>query len=476
MIPIKRSSLPTYIQLQLHNNCNLNCNICPYPGINNKRNNYMKDSDLRRILEEISAWKHPFTLCLMLQNEPLLDPDLPEKIHQCKKELPKQARLILVTNGSLLTSEGLKQLMGAGLDLLDISVNSLMMPLKEDGMQGFRKIGFLDFIRKAGLDTFRDRVKIFTTCYKENRDQIPGILHICEKSDLAFHMSIANDRIQKIIHTDQFFEMDCYSTCLRPCYSLPILTDLDVITCCHDWEHQFTLGNIREKGIEELWNSNKYIDLRDALVLQSSIRPEQCCKCRIPKELHTQAGIPVLLGKSKSELLREHLILPKAGNRNTIIFNYATLEGFEVNMSPRELVMDLKSESSEIKKQVSQMKTGSTILLNGNSTFYNINVILYSGTNRESYCRLLKADPLTRTLFLTGEKIIKDHKQFSASLCFGNSISVQLNGLITDYHDDQFSFKVTNLKDQDWKHFLFLLKDQEGISYKEYQKLFQMFR
>ena len=67
-------AFPRKIQIQTHNRCNFACSMCPYEAAAHLVSRVQMDKDLlRKIIGEVAAENEHVELCLMLQNEPLLD-------------------------------------------------------------------------------------------------------------------------------------------------------------------------------------------------------------------------------------------------------------------------------------------------------------------------------------------------------------------------------------------------------------------
>jgi MoaA/NifB/PqqE/SkfB family radical SAM enzyme len=73
---------PAKIQIQTHNLCNYACKMCPYPSSSGRKREPMSERLLERLLSELKRERRSVDLCLMLQNEPLLDARFPELLRQ----------------------------------------------------------------------------------------------------------------------------------------------------------------------------------------------------------------------------------------------------------------------------------------------------------------------------------------------------------------------------------------------------------
>ena len=117
---------PDHLQIQTVTGCNGRCAFCPNgqtlrpipPGQRMAWDLY------RSVIDQCLALPvRRFSVYLM--NEPLLDPELPERIAYITARRKKPQYVKIISNGSLLTERMAKGLLDAGLDKLKLSVQSL---------------------------------------------------------------------------------------------------------------------------------------------------------------------------------------------------------------------------------------------------------------------------------------------------------------------------------------------------------------
>ena len=56
-----------------------------------------------------------------------------------------------------------------------------------------------------------------------------------------------------------------------------ILFDGVVVLCCMDWRREVVLGNVKDKSIEEIWNSPYYLEVEDWIRGKSNPPPNFLC-------------------------------------------------------------------------------------------------------------------------------------------------------------------------------------------------------
>jgi len=73
-----------------------------------------------------------------------------------------------------------------------------------------------------------------------------------------------------------------YNLCPYPWFSFFIANNGDVVACCRDLEHKTVLGNLLEQEFDEIWNGEKYRELRAALVEKRPDDAAACAGCDMP--------------------------------------------------------------------------------------------------------------------------------------------------------------------------------------------------
>ena len=127
-----------YLRISVTDRCNLRCIYCmPKEGIRlTGRENILQEPEIIRVcrvMAELGIKKIKIT-----GGEPLVRPRMPGLIHQIKA-IPGIEKVTLTTNGILLKKQ-MKELAEAGLDSLNISLDTL----DRDGFQKITRRDFLD--------------------------------------------------------------------------------------------------------------------------------------------------------------------------------------------------------------------------------------------------------------------------------------------------------------------------------------------
>jgi radical SAM protein with 4Fe4S-binding SPASM domain len=198
-----------------------------------------------KIIDELAAHNYSGIISYHVYGEPLLHESLVDFVAYSKKVV--NSRLILYTNGTLLTEELIQKLIDAGIDIFDIS---------EHGT-GYNK-AVMDYINKNPLRTY------MFVYYKfpNKRSCLYNRGGIIKEEDLPEGYKLSHPKL-------------CYFVN----HNLNINVDGDVILCCQDFKGEVILDNVMNRDIIEIWLDKEYIELREKISKGES--PFDICKrCR----------------------------------------------------------------------------------------------------------------------------------------------------------------------------------------------------
>jgi len=196
--PKKLSLLPNRLRMvawEVTRCCNLACIHCrasakygPYP------NELTTDEGLR-LLDEIAAFSKP--VIILTGGEPLLREDILEIAAYGDK---KGLRMVLATNGTLVTREIAGKMIKAGIQRVSVSIDG-MDAQSHDAFRNVQgafagAIAGIEAMKKAGME-----FQINTTITKANLDQLQGIM------DLAIRLGAAAHHIFLLVPTGRGKEM-----------------------------------------------------------------------------------------------------------------------------------------------------------------------------------------------------------------------------------------------------------------------------
>ena len=262
-------SFPKTIQIETLSGCNAACIFCDW-RINRETvpRGKMSDTLFRKIIDECANYAvrriSPF-----LTNEPLLDKTLVDKLIYTREKIPR-IRLVLNTNGSLLSEERTRSLVDSQtLDTIYISFQGITKEVYEKSMVGLdfdhtlRNVNFLiDYIRKKKLKKPKVRITMVKT--KLIEDQIPAALRYWKDRGVEATYTVLQNRAGTVDEAKDLATagMKRYINCDRPFREAGITFDGQMLLCCIDYARQTVLGEVREKSIFEVWNDERVVCLR----------------------------------------------------------------------------------------------------------------------------------------------------------------------------------------------------------------------
>jgi heme b synthase len=181
---------------ELTRGCNLSCVHCralsgegPYPG-------ELTTEECLRLLDDIASFSTP--VVILTGGEPLLRPD----VYQIADYgTGKGLRMVLATNGTLLTEDKAKRLLAAGIRRISISLDGADAESHDQfrGVNGSFEGGLrgIRYAKKVGLE-----FQINTTVTQYNLSQLPQIL------DLAVDLGAAAHHLFLLVPTGRGKELE----------------------------------------------------------------------------------------------------------------------------------------------------------------------------------------------------------------------------------------------------------------------------
>ncbi len=262
------------VYLEITNVCNMNCSFCV--GTKRKKH-FMTEDEFTLLAAKIRP--HTDFLYFHLMGEPLLHPKL-RKLLEISQELG--FKVIITTNGSLLSEVGHALLESKALFKVSISLHSFEANLTSDGENYFNNC--FDFADKAssqgiitvlrlwndgGLDSMNEDIyamlkKRFTGEWAENTKGIRIRKKLFIEKGEKFDWPLQSET-----YSDNIF-----------CYGMKdhigVLCDGSVVPCCMDYDGNITLGNMFEQDLSDILNSERAIFIKKSL--ESGTAPCEMCK------------------------------------------------------------------------------------------------------------------------------------------------------------------------------------------------------
>lgn len=233
------------IDIETHNVCNRSCGYCPVSLDKRGPDAFMPTELFQSIIYQLSDLGFTGRINLNLYNEPLLDERLDEFAMLIKKILPK-AKLHLYTNGDYLNPEVISHLIACGVYSIKITDHNSKPNPK------------LKLLMASIGNLYAGRV----TMHKFNAS------------------SALHNRGGALDHPwTQRKTQVCW-----PGASPHAYVDFkgNMISCCDDSFSETIFGNLKEKTIIDIWESEKYVKFRAGL-RKDRFYFEICAKCNVNK-------------------------------------------------------------------------------------------------------------------------------------------------------------------------------------------------
>jgi len=296
----RRSSLPgpLSVQIQTIDRCNASCIMCPYSSVDNStRANLMDDGLFRHIIDEIRRTGNTRRICLMLQNEPLLDHKLPDRVRLAKELLSPSVQVRTVTNGTPLTPAMIEKLIASGIDSVSVSIDAFNEDTYNRIRQGlnFQRVmkNTLSLVERMG----RRHVDVSFLRQRENEGEEDAFTGYWRRQGIRTRFTEPTNRAGTLDSHERVRKARpalwkklahpllnrLIPACHHPFTSMTILWDGRVITCCEDWEPRDTVGDLSKQSLKEVWNGEKINHYRHLLRNHQADASLVCADCSLSR-------------------------------------------------------------------------------------------------------------------------------------------------------------------------------------------------
>ncbi len=299
--------MPTFVSVEPANICQLRCPECPV-GMWNKETSPAKAERLmrmevfERVLAQVQKTAH--TMQFYFQGEPLLNKQLPEMI-----ALAHQAGLytIVSTNAQALSHNTAEALVKSGLNRIIVSIDGF----SEESYTAYRVGGSLEkaldglrYLREAKdcygssicieLQVLRLRTNEHEWQWIRSHYKRLGATRLVFKTAQLYDYEHGNplmpsdERYSRYkqggngtYHLHRSWVRQHWYT--HPCFRLwsgcVITTTGDVLPCCYDKEHKYSLGNLQHQSLSDIFHSQKANTLRKKVLKEQDHMLEMCKNC-----------------------------------------------------------------------------------------------------------------------------------------------------------------------------------------------------
>ncbi len=290
--------------------CNFKCDFCFHKYRKSKGGNLSREL-FTKIVRDMKDFDEQFkTVHLYNLGEPLINDNIAYFVKMLKENNVAEITQI-TTNGSLLTKQMSENLVEAGLDRITFSIYGLDDAAYEKFSsvhvsfdELVNNISYFYSIRgncqvhvKIAGDYFNEQQKKeFIALFKDTADTYyidsavnlwPDLVTVKEQGKRHMY-GILDDTVKNRI-------------CPQPFYQMIIHSDGTVSPCCADYDKKLIVGNVNETSLKEIWNGEKYQELRKC-ILQENLKEEMICsKCDFPS-----CGASTDITLYKDDLLRKY--------------------------------------------------------------------------------------------------------------------------------------------------------------------------
>jgi radical SAM protein with 4Fe4S-binding SPASM domain len=271
------------IYVEITNVCNLKCSFC---GGTKKKEEFMDIRFFGKILEKIKG-RAPH-LCLHVMGEPLMHPEIGALMDLCEKY---SFKVNLATNGTMMNE--LKNIMHKpALRQVSFSLHSSDEAADKESMERYAAPVF-DFAGEAAAAGVLISLRLWNLREDEAELNSNIIGMIEKKYPQAAPVDKKETRVNGINLAKNIFlsqaerfvwpaleapETGGRAFCLGLRDQIAVLADGTVVPCCLDANGIMALGNIREKGFEEILTGKRARKIYDGFSAKKAVEP-LCAKC-----------------------------------------------------------------------------------------------------------------------------------------------------------------------------------------------------
>lgn len=285
---------PLTVMVEPTNTCTLKCPLCPTgQGLLRRPSGFMDFETFKKIVDQFG--KYSLHLRLWNWGEPLLHKDFIKMVKYARKH---DWYINTSTNSFFLTPEIAKELVSSGLDSIIVSLDGA----SEKTYKKYRKQGdFKKVIRainalvaeKEKQNSKTPRIHLQFIIMRHNEHEIPKIKKLAKELKVDFlalkKVGIMDPSLKKDIK--KYLPSGKYSKytpegkikirrnmCDIIYEETVVNWDGSVVPCCYDMHNTYVFGNIRETFFKKIWNNEKYVAFRSAILKNKSQIP-MCANC-----------------------------------------------------------------------------------------------------------------------------------------------------------------------------------------------------
>jgi len=254
----------SWIEFNLSGSCNRRCDFCPWSNPEWRSSHFQNVTDnngslhlptevYEGVMKDLNKVGFKGGIIYSGFSESFLYKHLEEVIKISKEQCP-ESRIEMITDGDFLTIDKLNTVFEAGLTRLDVSVY--------DGPDKVKP--FEDLRVEAGLNKEQFHIRERWYAPEENF----GISGLNNRAGASIMAEINVNKLDAPLKRK----------CFYPFYQIMVDFDGAVLLCNNDWDKRLILGNVKETSILDIWNSEKYKEVRENLA-NANRNHSPCNRC-----------------------------------------------------------------------------------------------------------------------------------------------------------------------------------------------------
>ena len=296
---------PICINIETYAGCNAKCVMCP-AGSTTRKKGAISPALFERLADQIAEFPHlrsdeepayggPY-VSLEGIGEPLLNKNLASHVAMLKQRRIRCVKL--ASNGSLLTEKRATELMDAGLDFIELAVETTNKELFESIRIGLDRdivvgniVNFLSVREARGSDL---AVVLAIIVHSDVIDQL--------QNDIAFWSRQLRPRDRIRLAPRHNFARDRFAGTIseignsaNACgifdSTIDICVDGTVPLCCVDAEAEYVMGNANDEVLSDIFNNEKFRQIRAMHAAGRRSEMLLCSWCNLP-ECRSQMLVP----------------------------------------------------------------------------------------------------------------------------------------------------------------------------------------
>lgn len=221
------------VEIETINRCNGVCEFCPVNAMIDPREKHIMSTELfYKIIGQLEELKYDGRISLFSNNEPFLDERIIEFSKYMREHLPF-AKIHMFTNGTLLDIEKFKQI----IEYLDELIID-------------------NYTQDLHLIKNSQDIKKYCEEHQELIEKVSIVLRK-PKEILTSRGGMAPNRKEQKEYSDV--------TCAFPFQQLIIRPTGQVSLCCNDATGKYTLGDLNEESILDVWYGEQYKKIREEI-------------------------------------------------------------------------------------------------------------------------------------------------------------------------------------------------------------------